>query len=175
MCIRDRIGCFESLPPLEKIAEPKQGATTSDNNKYLRLWHEVDYLKIKFDSKSRNEASISGKKWFPYNKGGGFRRWYGNTDFLINYAEDGKEIKDFHEILNLTSPGGRLKNQDCYFVENVSWSKISSGDFSVRYFPSGFIFDVAGSAMFTASISDLRLLCRALNSKVSHFLSLIHI
>ncbi len=112
----------------------------------------------------------SGKKWFPYNKGGGFRRWYGNTDFLINYAEDGKEIKDFHEIFNLTSPGGRLKNQDCYFVENVSWSKISSGDFSVRYFPSGFIFDVAGSAMFTASISDLRLLCGALNSKVSHFI-----
>ena len=163
------IGSFEKYPLLEKIAEPKQGATTSDNNKFLRLWHEIDFSKIKFDSVALIDAKKSEKKWFPYNKGGAFRRWFGNQEFLINYADDGKEIKDFHEILNLTSPGGRLKNQDCYFLENVSWSKISSGDFSARYFPPGFIFDVAGSAMFSPSRTDLNLLCGALNSKIAHF------
>lgn len=139
---------FANDRKLEDISRPKQGATTSDNARFLRLWHEISNSTFWDEADSLQAAADSGKKWFPYNKGGDFRRWYGNQDFVINYEDDGKEIKDFHEELNKTSPGGRLKNQDCYFKSCLSWSKISSGSFAVRYFPKGFIFDVAGSAVF---------------------------
>ena len=164
------LSSFEKLPALETLAEPKQGATTSDNNRFLRQWYEIDQSKLLFGAHTRDEAVASERKWFPYNKGGAFRRWAGNFDFVINYANDGREIKEFHDVLNLTSPGGRLKNQDCYFLENVSWSKISSGDFSARYFPNGFIFDVAGSALFTSHAQRLLLICAALNSRVAHLI-----
>jgi len=164
--------CFDKFTPLELITMPKQGATTSDNNKFLRLWHEVDILITGFSFKDRNDAASSLFKWFPYNKGGYYRKWYGNAEFVVNYENDGKEIKAFHEVLNKTSPGGRLKNQDCYFQEQISWSKISSGAFAVRYFPKGFIFDVAGSAMFPKEISDIYSLSGVLNSSVTrHFLN----
>jgi hypothetical protein len=114
----------------------------------LRLWHEVQDRKFGVEYSSLEAAASSNHKWFPYNKGGDFRRWYGNQDFVINYENDGKDIKEFHEELNKTRPGGRLKNQNFYFKPCVSWSKISSGTFAARYFPSGFIFDVAGSAIF---------------------------
>jgi type II restriction/modification system DNA methylase subunit YeeA len=161
------IRVFSIFELLEKFAEPKQGATTSDNARFLRYWYEVNSSKIFDSAYSLESAKISRKKWFPYNKGGGFRRWAGNKEFVINYENNGKDIKDFHDVLNLTSPGGRLKNQDCYFLENISWSKISGDEFAVRYYPIGFIFDVAGSAIFHPNHSRLLLLCAALNSKVS--------
>ncbi|MGS7371785.1 BREX-1 system adenine-specific DNA-methyltransferase PglX [Klebsiella pneumoniae] len=159
------LSCFEKFPAVEEIAMPKQGATTSDNNRFLRLWYEVDFKKMNVNADSLEIAKRSQKKWFPYNKGGEYRKWYGNCDYVINYENDGSEIKSFHEILNLTSPGGRLKNQDCYFKPQVSWSKISSGDFCVRYYPSGFIFDVAGSAIFPKNEDVIFSLCGMLNSR----------
>ncbi|MCE1563407.1 BREX-1 system adenine-specific DNA-methyltransferase PglX [Enterobacter hormaechei] len=159
------LSCFDKLPAVEVIAMPKQGATTSDNNRFLRLWYEVDFKKMNVNADSLEIAKRSQKKWFPYNKGGEYRKWYGNCDYVINYENDGSEIKSFHEVLNLTSPGGRLKNQDCYFKPQVSWSKISSGDFCVRYYPSGFIFDVAGSAIFPKSEDVIFSLCGMLNSR----------
>ena len=147
----DLLSQFVIRESLEKNSKPKQGATTSDNNRFLRFWFEVSNNIIGFNIPDRKNAKESKKKWFPYNKGGGFRRWYGNQDYVINYYNDGEEIKDFHEVLNRTSPGGRLKNQENYFQESASWSKITSGSFAVRYFPEGFIFDVAGSAIFFKS------------------------
>jgi len=139
---------FKNNKKLEDVSKPRQGATTSDNNRFLRLWHEVSFEQVSTCAKSLDNAKSSKLKWFPYNKGGEFRRWYGNQDFVINYQNDGEEIKNFHVELNKTRPGGRLKNQQFYFKPCASWSKISSGTFAVRYFPSGFIFDVAGSAIF---------------------------
>lgn len=144
---------FDKLRSLDVIEKPRQGATTSDNDRFLRFWTEVSKLKIGFLFKNKQDAALSGLKWFPYNKGGEFRRWYGNQDYLINYKNDGKEIKEFHEELNKTRPGGRLKNQEYYFQPCISWSKISTGSFAARYFPAGFIFDVAGSAVFFKSES----------------------
>lgn len=140
--------CFEKNPSLDSIAKPRQGATTSDNNRFLRFWSEVAQNTISLDSQSLSAAKLSNATWFPYNKGGQFQKWYGNHDYLINYGNDGAEIKAFHEKLNKTNPGGRLKNQGYYFRECVSWSKVSSGQFAARFFPPGFIFDVAGSAIF---------------------------
>ena len=156
---------FSDFPALETVEKPRQGATTSDNAKFLRYWFEVEHNNIGFGCPDRNSAKNSEKKWFPYNKGGDFRRWYGNQEYIINYANDGKEIKEFHEELNKTSPGGRLKNQEYYFRSSVSWSKVSSGSFAVRYFDTGFIFDVAGSAVFFDNADQEFLFCALLNSK----------
>ena len=154
---------------LEQIAVPKQGATTSDNDRFLRSWAEVPNTEIGFKLQSRERASASDCKWFPYNKGGQFRRWYGNQDFVVNFKNDGEEIRAFHDILNKTSPGGRLKNQNCYFKQQLSWSKISSGSFSIRWYPFGFIFDVAGSALFPENREDMAAIAGLLNSKVSAY------
>ncbi|MBL4843423.1 MAG: BREX-1 system adenine-specific DNA-methyltransferase PglX [Thalassospira sp.] len=157
---------FRTLNGLSEIAKPRQGATTSDNDRFLRAWTEVSCQSIGFGHASRASASASARKWFPYNKGGEFRRWYGNQEFIINYENDGEEIKEFHEELNKTRPGGRLKNQEHYFSQSVSWSKISTGSFAVRYFPAGFIFDVAGSAVFFEGKEDFEYFTGLLNSAV---------
>ncbi len=88
------------------------------------------------------------KKWFPYNKGGGLRKWYGNNEYVINYYQDGKELKDFHNVLNKTNPGGRLKNKEFYFKKNITWSDISGTTFGARSNEKGFLFDVKGSCAF---------------------------
>ncbi|WP_240230049.1 BREX-1 system adenine-specific DNA-methyltransferase PglX [Devosia lacusdianchii] len=158
---------FRTLSGLSEIAKPRQGATTSDNDRFLRAWTEVSSQSIGFSHADRGSAASSGCKWFPYNKGGEFRRWYGNQEFVINYKNDGEEIKEFHEELNKTRPGGRLKNQEYYFCQSVSWSKISTGSFAVRYFPAGFIFDVAGSAIFFERKEDISYFIGLLNSTVA--------
>ena len=157
---------FRTLNGLSQIAKPRQGATTSDNDRFLRSWTEVSCQRIGFGHANRASAAAAAQKWFPYNKGGEFRRWYGNQEFIINFKNDGEEIKEFHEELNKTRPGGRLKNQDHYFSQSVSWSKISTGSFAVRYFPEGFIFDVAGSAVFFESREDFSYFTGLLNSAV---------
>lgn len=157
---------FRQLSGLADIAKPRQGATTSDNERFLRVWSEVSAKDIGLGFADRTSASSSGGKWFPYNKGGEFRRWYGNQEFIINYADDGREIKEFHEELNKLRPGGRLKNQEFYFRDCISWSKVSTGSFAVRYFPVGFIFDVAGSAIFFSSESENKFYSGLLNSCV---------
>ena len=157
---------FRESESLEEFAKPVQGATTSDNDRFLRLWHEVSYDKLGFGHESLEAAAASGLKWFPYNKGGKFRRWSGNQEFVVNYENDGEEIKGFHEELNKTKPGGRLKNQNRYFKPCLSWSKISTGNFAIRYFPAGFIFDVAGSAIFPDNSNDTDVFNALLNSNL---------
>jgi type II restriction/modification system DNA methylase subunit YeeA len=142
------LSAFVSGLPLGSLATPRQGMTTSDNTRFVRFANEVSMSSIAFGLPSCEVAAQSGKKWFPYNKGGGSRRWYGNQRYVVNYENDGQELKEFHEILNLTSPGGRIKNQEFYFREAISWSFIGGYPFSVRYSPQGFIFDVAGSSAF---------------------------
>ncbi|MCH7225048.1 BREX-1 system adenine-specific DNA-methyltransferase PglX [Haloferula sp. A504] len=158
---------FKTGTSLKDVSKPLQGATTSDNARFLRQWHEVGFPQIGFACDSRQAAKGSGLKWFPYNKGGEYRKWYGNQEFVINYLNDGEEIKAFHDELNKTSPGGRLKNQQCYFKKCISWSKIGAGDFAIRFFPTGFIFDVAGSALFPTTDKEISKLGSLLNSCVS--------
>ena len=152
---------------LENHVEIKQGAATSDNNRFLRIWYEVDKQKIGFDLK-RKDAIESEYKWFPYNKGGTAIRWYGNNDYIVNYGRDGKEMKVFHEELNKTHPGGRLKNQEYYFREGFTWSALSN-IFAVRYCPTGFIFDTKGSMGFAENGDELYFYMGLLNSVVGRF------
>ncbi len=125
----------------------KQGMTTGNNKKFLRYWWQVPYNNIGFGFKSCMDAAKSGKEWFPYNKGGKYRKWYGNNHYVVMYHNDGEQIKEYTSHL----PQGtwvRLKSRDYYFKPSVTWSFISSTRFGVRYSPCGSIFDVAGSSLF---------------------------
>lgn len=135
------LSTFKTGKPLKDIAEPRVGLQTGDNNRFVREWWEVSQNRTSFDCDSLQSAAASGAKWFPYNKGGDFRKWYGNQEFVVNWANDGQELKDF-------KPRSVLRNPSHYFKPSVSWSKISSGAPAFRLFPPGFVFDVAGTSIF---------------------------
>ena len=132
---------------LSDYAIPRVGCQTSDNNRFLRMWHEIDIAKFKDNANTSVEAKLSKKKWFPYNKGGSYRRWYGNNELLINWENDGLEVKSFATKLYKCSTR-TVKNVQFYFREEVTWSTLSSGLFSARYCKPGFLFDTKGSAVF---------------------------
>lgn len=144
---RNLIKDFEKGTPLREISKPRQGMATSDNKRFLRQWFEITINNISFDSQSIQDAINSKKKWFPYNKGGSYRKWYGNGDYVLNYENDGSEVKEYAASL-YKSYTRTIKNMKFYFNECISWSLISSGDISFRYKPNGFIFDVAGMSCF---------------------------
>lgn len=139
--VSDRvIDCFRKGKPLGEIAEPKQGLATADNNRFLRLWHEVAINKIGFGFSDSKKAAKSKLKWFPYNKGGEYRKWYGNNEYVINWENDGFELRNFGPAV--------LRNTAYYFKKSITWSFVSSSYFGVRYSDQGFIFDVGGSSVF---------------------------
>ena len=91
---------FEESEKLGEIGKPRVGLQTSDNDRFLRLWYEVEIFNVGFGFEDREDAKKSGLKWFPYNKGGEFRKWYGNQEYLVNWENDGKEIREYNEYLN---------------------------------------------------------------------------
>ena len=161
------IRAFRLGIPLNSIASPRQGLATTDNNKYLRHWFEIDFHSIGFGL-DRQTAIRSNIKWFPYNKGGEFRKWYGNQDYVVNYQNDGEAIKK--DVLTkypyLKTPDYVVKNPDTYFNPCLSWSKISSGSVAFRYFPQGFLYDVSGCSIFFKHEVDLYGYAGFLNSVV---------
>lgn len=130
-----------------QLAKPRQGLATGCNDIFIRQWFEVNIEKIKFDAHNIDESISSRKKWFPYNKGGEFRKWYGNNDYVVNWENDGLLIRNFkNEEGKLRS---RPQNTQYYFRESISWSLISSGSAAFRYKPFGHIFDIAGMSCFS--------------------------
>ena len=155
--------CFAGNLALSAVAKPCVGLQTADNARFLRYWHEVNLEKIGFGMKSADEAKESRKKWFPYNKGGNARRWYGNQELLVNWENDGEEIKSFKPAV--------IRNPSYYFKSSIAWSLTSSIGTAFRYFPCGFIFDVNGMSLFTNNIG----LISYLNTKLcTYFLSVIN-
>ena len=154
---------FSENESLGTIARPRIGQNTGDNNRFLRLWYEVQEKRITFDL-SHEEMTTRSYKWIPYNKGGEFRRWYGNQEYVINWENDGKEIKDYAVVRNHGKHWSRyIQNIENMCKPGVTWSFITSGSFSVRYLPKGFICDVAGSAIFPSEkyILPLLALCNS--------------
>lgn len=160
---------------LSQVAKPRQGMATTNNDLFLKLWFEPSIGKIGFsygDSKSANE---SGAKWFPCNKGGGFRRWYGNNDYVVNYENNGKTICDYID----STPGARVKsngrviNRDLYFNEGMTWFSLSSGLFSMRYVPKGFIFETKGSMCFAKKDRLLYLLALYNTKVIQEYLGIV--
>lgn len=131
---------FTSNLALSAVASPCVGLQTADNARFLRLWSEVSRSRIGFGFENAASAARSGLKWFPYNKGGSARKWYGNQTHIINWENDGEEIKTFK--------GAVIRNPDYYFNPSISWGLIASTYTSFRDYPAGFIYDVAGMSLF---------------------------
>lgn len=156
--ISDRVRkSFESGRALKEVGDTRQGMATSDNNRFLRFWAEVSFSKSNRSASNRDEALASQKKWFPYNKGGDFRKWYGNSEFFVNWENDGQELLAYASSL-YGSPTRTIKSISEYFKPSVSWSKISSGNLAMRFYPEGYLFDVAGCCIFSPIHTDLMFL-----------------
>ena len=152
---------FEAGISLGTIARPRIGQNTGDNNRFLRLWFEVGFAQITFGLK-HDDLQVLRYKWIPYNKGGEYRRWYGNQEYLINWERDGAEIKDYAVVRNHGKHWSRyIQNIENMCKPGITWSFVTSGTFAVRYLPEGFICDVAGSAIFPEekNIYELTALC----------------
>jgi hypothetical protein len=162
---------FSNSTRLGDISEPKVGLQTGSNEKFVRYWFEVDFNNIGFEFNSRKAAKESSCLWFPYHKGGEFRKWYGNNDCVVNWKNDGEEIKSF------TDKNGKLRsrpqNQDYYFKRGITWSLFGFENFGVRYKDIGFIFDVSSSSMFPDEDLILYTLAFLTSSVAFRYLSII--
>ncbi|MEO3939820.1 BREX-1 system adenine-specific DNA-methyltransferase PglX [Paenarthrobacter nicotinovorans] len=154
------LGAFARGKPLGKLAAPVVGLQTGENNRYIRFWWEVSRNRSGFGYANRAEARASGRKWFPYNKGGEYRKWWGNQDYVVNWEDDGRELAAF-------KPRSVIRNPGHYFSPSVSWSKISSGDPAFRAYPEGFIFDHAGTSIFAHDDLTRQQLLGICNSSVA--------
>lgn len=142
---------------LDAIATPRQGLATSDNGRFLRKWWEVVPSNTSRDCSGRPEAKQSGSRWFPIIRGGSYRKWWGDYDEVVNWFDDGREMKEaiLSKYTYLSTPDFVIKNQNDYFKPAVSWSKISSSLASFRFAPRGMLFEVAGACLF-AEPNELR-------------------
>ena len=159
------LAAFQYGKRLKDNGDTRQGMATSDNNRFLRFWYEVSNKKIGYGYTSPSDAASSTMKWFPYNKGGAYRKWYGNQDYVLNYEHDGKEVKGYATSLYKT-PSRTIKSMSEYFKPCLSWSKVTTVDIAFRFFPAGFIFDVAGCCIFYTSDDKLKYDFGFLNSNV---------
>jgi hypothetical protein len=172
--VSDKIrACFYSGAKfIGDIEKARQGMATCDNARFLRLWHEVDLWKIKFDAEDLFQTQNLTYKWYPHNKGGD-RRWFGNQEYVVNWSNNGAELRAYVDELNKIRPGGRLKNQEYYLKPAASWSDISTTGISARYIPAGFMFDTTGPSIFEATVYSPEFYVSILNSSVVGYLSTI--
>ena len=131
---------FEKGVPLGNIARVKKGSDTGDNDHFIRLWQEINFYKLGLYVNSPKDVLEKNYKWIPYNKGGEFKKWYGNQEYVVNWENDGYELKNFKK--------SNLRSKELYFKNCLSWTLLSSSNFGLRYYPKGFIFDSNGSSIF---------------------------
>jgi len=161
------LSLFSNLPKLSTFTETREGLTTGNNDLFLRLWHEVTFNRIGFNIQSNAEAISSSYRWFIYIKGGDFRRWSGNYEFIVNWENDGEMMKSFADPQT-----GRIRshnyNGDYAFIKGFTWSGISSGTFAVRHVPEGYMFDAKAPMGFPKDTSNLCYYEAFLNSKITN-------
>ena len=149
---------FAKGQQLQTVASPRKGLDTGFNERFLRHWFEV----------SLNEESAfsikPGAIWFPYNKGGEYRRWYGNKELVINWAHSGRSIKSMSVAATRKST---IRNESNQLQEGLTWSTVTSGDFSIRYSSAGALFDNGGCTLFSGKKDDLPVFASFLNSAVA--------
>lgn len=160
------LNVFATGTPLGEITEAKVGLQTGDNERFLRQWFEVSADHSYMHARDREDAKASGARWFPYNKGGQFRKWWGNQDCVVNWENDGYLIRSF-----VDSESGKLRsrpqNLDFYFRPSVSWSKVTAGAIAFRSYPKGFIFDVAGTSLYANALAKNAEILALVNSSVA--------
>lgn len=159
---------FEEGIKMDSIVNPKQGLATANNNRFLRLWWEPCYSRINFNVSCCKEMKLSNFKWVPYNKGGERRQWYGNYDYIVNWRNNGEDIKNFKDING--KQRSVVRNPRFYFKPSMTWTDISSGKFSIRYRVKGSIHDVVGMSAFSDDDSELKYLIGLLGSKLADYI-----
>src|SRR5699024_6129576 len=153
---------FNEFTKIGHVAEAKQGLITGNNDRFLRFWHEINIQRFTDNCKSREETKVNNVKWYPYNKGGDFRKWYGNNNYVVNWENDGYEIQNFK------GPNGKLRsrpqNLQYYFSSGLTWTALTAGIFSMRYSPKGFLFDAMGPVCFPKDSNNTYFILGLLNS-----------
>ncbi|GAB2492770.1 hypothetical protein GCM10008929_16390 [Alkalibacterium psychrotolerans] len=159
---------FENSRKIENISTTRIGMATANNERFMRLWYEVNGNKVSYNSKSREKAKESGMKWFPFSKGGRYRKWAGNQEYLVNWENDGNEIRNYKD-----EKTGRVRshnyNLDYIFNQGITFTAISSSRFACRYIDSS-LFGSGGSGIFSNNINESYVILALLNSNVSYYL-----
>lgn len=157
---------FRKHHPLASVFDTRVGMATADNDSFLRAWYEVGIDEACIDCMSLSSSLKSGKKWFPYSKGGDYRKWYGNRDYFVDWENDGSRIKTC-----VDSATGRIRshnyNAEYSFREQASWSYLSSSRIHLRYIPSGSLFDSTSGTAFSSDKTTLLSCIALLNSSIS--------
>lgn len=151
----------------------KAGMSTTDNDLFLRLWHEVSFSSFKLDTKSAKDCETADQKWYPLNKGGGYRKWYGNFEYAVNWYKNGKEIRNYIAARPEKQVGGRLVNTEYFFKECFTWGDVAGGSPSFRYLPSGMIVGNRGPIISSETV-DHTLLAYLNSPLVKEILGLLN-
>ena len=133
------VSLFEDNPIVSDITNVYQGLSTAANGLFMRIWYEVSSIDIRFKCRTHEESLTENEKWYPVNKGGGQRKWYGNQIEVINWQKDGYAIKKFKSAI--------IRAEECFFKPTVTWNKISGAFITFRYYPEGFVLDSASNAI----------------------------
>lgn len=154
---------FKNEEKISDYADVITGMTIGDNNLYMRFWYESNINRINFNEKDYDAIDLSEKIWIPYLKGGGYRKWYGLYEFIVNWAQSA----------NFNRPKTTMK--DKYLLKGITWSFLTSYAFSARFFNYGFLWDVAGSPMFLKNNENLNYICGLLATNITrYFLNLVN-
>ena len=157
---------FDNYNNLNYFGDAREGMATANNDYFLKYWYEISKYKISFNSLTREESIKSKKKFFPYNKGGEYRKWYGNREYVVNWYNDGEEIRNFK------NENGKVKshnyNLEYIFNEGIGWSSISSNNFNCRYIPCGTLSDSKGPTYYCNDNNQLYYILGFLNSVISN-------
>ncbi|NVZ09785.1 BREX-1 system adenine-specific DNA-methyltransferase PglX [Allochromatium humboldtianum] len=161
---------FSSNKLLGDVCESQAGICTTDNNRFLRFWHEVAYDSVMWNATDSEAAQASGRRWFPHNKGGGFRKWWGNHDYIVDWEDNGSRIKALvinkYDYLN-GDPNFVVHDYGNYFKPFASWSEITSDIISFRLFPLGFTSNYKGMCVFQAGDTTLEQIVALCNSRLT--------
>lgn len=149
---------FSTFPKITNIAKSCAGAQTGDTQRFIRLWHEIDFRCFDYEADSPATTALSSKKWFKYNKGGEYRKWYGIIGNVVYWENNGAAIKN--------NPGSCLRNQVTYFIPNISWSNIVGKHISMKYIPGGYIYDIGAFVAFPKGTTSIEFLLGLGNSKI---------
>lgn len=161
------INDFERMTQFSSVAQPRAGMITGNNKLFLKMWQEVSDKKIGINISSREDAKLSLKKWFPYSKGGSYKKWYGNETYVVNWENDGQYMR------NLKDKRGKIPahafNLNFIFKPNITWNALTSSLFSARVNLKGHLYDASGS-FANVNEKDIYYIAAFLNSKISNYI-----
>jgi type II restriction/modification system DNA methylase subunit YeeA len=163
------IKAFTLYPRLSSIGKPRQGLATTDNDRFLRFWYEIKQSNSYFKARSAVEALSTGARWFPCQKGGGYKKWYGNNEYVVNWENDGEAIK-LIVIKRYGNASKRVANESFYFQSGITWSTLSSSSLAMRFVPRGHIFETKGAMCFFDEDHLLKIALGFCNSNIVNLL-----